>query len=140
MDKKFVLTALGYGVIGLLLGIHMAMSENHVQHVTHAHIMLLGFVVSFVYGICHKVWLGGPGRRLASVQYYLHQAGVIVLLVGLYLMYGNYIEKQLIGPVLGVAALLVLAAMVMMKVLFIQATRADREPGPASPAQAGTSS
>ena len=46
MDRKYVLTGLGYALLGLLLGIHMAATKNHGQLVTHAHIMLLGFVVS----------------------------------------------------------------------------------------------
>lgn len=140
MDRKFILTALGYAIVGLLLGIHMAMSGKHVQHVTHAHIMLLGFVVSFAYGVCHKLWLGNTISRLAVTQYYLHQAGVIVLLAGLYLMYGNDVDQQLIGPVLGIASLLVLSALVMMKVLFIQQAGRDREPGATASAQASTSS
>ncbi len=46
MHRQYVITALGYGLLGLLLGIYMAHSQNHLQHVTHAHIMLIGFVVS----------------------------------------------------------------------------------------------
>ena len=61
MDRKFVLTGLGYAILGLLLGIYMAASKNHGQLVAHAHIILVGFVVSFVYGVCHKLgWATTP--------------------------------------------------------------------------------
>lgn len=123
MDRKFVLTALGYAIIGLALGIHMAMSKNHGQLVTHAHIMLLGFVVSFIYALCHKLWLNNTTKMLAVVQYYVHQLGALVLLVGLFLLYGNYIRPETIDPLLGIASILVLAGVVLMKVLFIQSTR-----------------
>lgn len=55
MDRKFILTAFGYAILGLALGIHMAASKDHGQFVTHAHIMLVGFVLSFIYGLCHKL-------------------------------------------------------------------------------------
>ena len=48
MDRKFVISALCYALLGMVLGIHMAASKDHGQFVTHAHIMLVGFVVSFI--------------------------------------------------------------------------------------------
>ena len=86
MDRKFVATGLGFGILGLLLGIYMAASHNHGQLVTHAHIMLVGFVVSFVYGVCHKLWLGNNESGLARIQFYLHVVGAIGLTIGLFLL------------------------------------------------------
>lgn len=122
MDKKYVLTGLGYAIIGLVLGIYMAATHNHGQLVTHAHIMLLGFVVSFIYGVCHRLWLVSPSRALVSAQFYLHQVGTLALLVGLFVMYSGVIAAW-IQPLLAVSSLCVLAAMVLMKVLFIQASK-----------------
>ena len=51
MDKKYITTALGYAIIGMMLGIYMAASKDHGHMVTHAHIMMIGFVVSFIYGL-----------------------------------------------------------------------------------------
>lgn len=123
MDRKFVMTGMGYGIVGLLLGIHMAASHNHGQMVTHAHIMLLGFVVSFVYGVCHKLWLNNIRTRLALTQYYLHQVGTLLLLAGLFLLYGRFIDATKIEPVLSIGSMLVLAGFVLMKVLFIKSAR-----------------
>ncbi len=123
MDKKFVMTGLGYGILGLALGIFMAATKNHGQLATHAHIMLLGLVVSFIYGVCHKLWLHDVPKKLATIQFYLHQTGTLVLLISLFLMYGGYLAPSVLGPVLGIASIVVLAAMVMMKVLFIKASR-----------------
>ena len=83
MDRKFVISALCYAMLGMLLGIYMAATQDHGQFVTHAHIMLVGFVVSFIYALCHKLWLDGPNRRLAQIQFYLHQGqgGSILCLI-----------------------------------------------------------
>ncbi|WP_416306145.1 TonB-dependent receptor [Neptunicella sp. SCSIO 80796] len=120
MDRKFVTTALGYAILGLLLGIFMAMSHNHSQLVTHAHILLIGFVVSFVYAVCHKLWLTGLVSKLVRIQYYAHQIGTLLLVVGLFLMYGGLVAEAILGPILGIGSLLVLSGMIMMKVMFIR--------------------
>jgi putative solute:sodium symporter small subunit len=124
MDRKYLLTGLGYGIIGLLLGIYMAASKNHGQFVTHAHILLVGFVVSFVYAVCHKLWLTGHDSKLVKVQYYAHQAGSLVLVVGLYMLYGGIGNEAVLGPVMGIASIAVLAGLVLMKVMIIKAGKA----------------
>lgn len=123
MDKKFILTALGYAIIGMALGIFMAASKDHGHMVTHAHIMLIGFVVSFIYGLCHKLWLNNTASKLATAQFYIHQVGTIGVVVGLFLLYGKHIALETIDPVLAVASITVFTGMVLMKVLFIQSMK-----------------
>lgn len=120
MDRKFIMTALVYAVVGMMLGIHMAASRDHGQFVTHAHIMLLGFVVSFIYGVCHKLWLNNTTSTLAIAQFYVHQAASLILVVGLFLLYGHFIEDATIGPILGVASATALVGMILMGILFIK--------------------
>ena len=119
MDKKYLLSAFGYLILGLAMGIYMAASKNHSQLVTHAHIMLLGFVVSFIYAVCFKVWLGGTNKVL-NIQYYLHQIGTAVLLISLFLMYGNFVSEKVLGPILGLASVAVFVAAVIMKIQIIK--------------------
>lgn len=123
MDRKFVLTGLGYAIAGLALGIFMAASKNHGQLVTHAHIMLIGFVVSFIYGLFHKLWLNNTTSKLAMTQYYFHQIGTIIVVTGLFLYYGKFVSLETIDPVLATSSIMVFIGMVLMKVLFIKSTR-----------------
>lgn len=127
MDRKFVLTAFGYAIAGLVLGIFMAASKNHGQMVTHAHIMLVGFVVSFIYALCHKLWLNNSDSRLAKIQFYVHQAGTLGIVVGLFLLYGGFVSMEAIDPLLAASSITVLVGMVLMKILFIKANRGSRE-------------
>ncbi|ELV8680863.1 TonB-dependent receptor [Vibrio fluvialis] len=124
MDKKFVTSSLGYAILGMLLGIYMAASHNHGQLVTHAHIMLAGFVVSFFYGLCHKLWLTNSDTSLAKVQFWIHQVGVLIMVVGLFLLYGQFIAMEVLDPILALSSILVLVGMVLMKVLFIRSKSA----------------
>jgi putative solute:sodium symporter small subunit len=123
MDRKYVMTGLGYAILGMLLGIMMASSKDHGQMPTHAHIMLVGFVVSFIYALCHKLWLGNPTSLLSTIQFYVHQAGALIMVIGLFLYYGNYIALEKVDPFLAVSSLLVLAGMVLMKVMFIKSRK-----------------
>ena len=123
MDRKFILTSLGYAIVGLMLGIFMAASKDHGHLVTHAHIMLIGFVVSFIYGLCHKLWLNNTTSKLAKTQYYLHQVGTFVVVVGLFLYYGKFVTLETIDPVLAISSIIVLVGMILMKVLFIKSTK-----------------
>ena len=127
MDRMFVISGMTYAVLGMLLGISMAVSKDHGQLVAHAHIMLVGFVVSFIYGLCHKLWLGNDTSKLAWAQFALHQLGAICLAVGLFLLYGNYIEIEKIDPVLGMGSNAVLLAMILMIVMFLKSGRKHQE-------------
>lgn len=124
MDKKYIITALGYAIIGMVLGIYMAASKDHGHMVTHAHIMMIGFVVSFIYGLCHKLWLNNTSSKLATAQFYIHQLGALGIVVGLFLLYGKHVELETIDPALAVSSIIVLTGMILMKVMFIKSMKA----------------
>lgn len=124
MDRKYVMTSLVYAILGLLLGLYMAASKNHGEMVTHAHIMLIGFVVSFVYALIYKLWLSGPVTRLGMVQYYIHHIGALGLFVALFLLYGGIQPLARLDPFLAVFSILVFIGMVLMTVIYIKAPRA----------------
>jgi len=123
MDRKYILTSFGYAIIGLALGIFMAASKDHGHLVTHAHIMLIGFVVSFIYGLCHKLWLNNIISKLSHAQYYIHQVGTLGVVIGLFLYYGKFVSLETIDPVLALSSIAVLIAMILMKLLFIKSTK-----------------
>ncbi len=125
MDRKFVLTGLGYAILGLVLGLFMAATKNHQQLVTHAHIMLVGFVISMVYAMMHKLWLTEAAAKLAKVQYVLHQLGTAGMSIGLFLLYGNLAPESVVGPILGIFSVLVLIAMLLMKVMYLKSAKAQ---------------
>ncbi|MBD3668687.1 MAG: TonB-dependent receptor [Kangiella sp.] len=120
MDRKFIITALLYAVVGMLIGIHMAATHNHLQHVTHAHILLVGFVVSFIYALCHKLWINADGTMLAKLQFWVHQVGVLAMVIGLYLLYSHKFDASKIEPVLAVSSILVLIGLILMLVMVLK--------------------
>ena len=119
-DRKYLLWALFYVAAGMLLGIYMAGSHNHVQHVTHAHILLVGGVLSFVYAVIHKLWLGEQRTRLAGIQLLVHQVGALIMFVGLFLLYGGIVPPQQIEAILAPSTIVVLVAALLMMVMVLR--------------------
>ncbi len=113
-DRKYLVWALCYAAAGMGLGIFMAASHNHAQHVTHAHILLVGFVASLVYGVIHKLWLGERPAGLARLQFLAHQAGALTMFAGLLLLYGDVMPEAQLDPILAIASITVFIGVVLM--------------------------
>jgi hypothetical protein len=120
-DRSYLIWALCYAAAGMGLGIYMGLSRNHSQFVTHAHILLVGFVTSLIYAVIHRLWLTAPSRVLATIQFILHQAGCLAMFAGLLLLYGQVASEEQVGPLLGPATLAVILGMLLMLVMVLRA-------------------
>jgi putative solute:sodium symporter small subunit len=120
LGRRYIIWALSFAAVGLSLGIYMAASHNHSELVTHAHILLIGFVVSFIYGIIHQLWLDQPRRAIANFQFVLHQAASVTIAVALFLLYGDIVPAPTLDPILGVATSGVLLGMLLMIYMVIR--------------------
>jgi hypothetical protein len=130
MSRRFLVWALCYAVVGMALGLYMAASHDHGQLVTHAHVLLVGFLLSLVYGLIHRLWLDVPRRAMAMTHFVLHQLAAILLLAGLFLLYGGKAGEATLAPLLGIGASGVLLAMLLMLYMVLRPGTARRaEPG-----------
>lgn len=120
-DRQYLIWALCYAAAGMALGIYMGMSGNHGEFVTHAHVMLVGFVTSLIYAVIHRLWLSAPSRALATTQFVLHQAGALAMFAGLFLIYGHAASEDRVGPLLGLASFAVILGMLLMLVMVLKA-------------------
>lgn len=84
----FFRAAVVYALIAMALGIHMAASGNHNQMPTHAHVNLVGWVTIFLYGAFLKLHPASNGR-LSSILWFGANAGIILMAVGVYIIYGG---------------------------------------------------
>lgn len=130
-----LLFGLAFAGLGMLLGIYMAISNNHQEMPAHAHVMLLGFVVSAIYAVVYQVWLKKTGTRLAIIQTALHETGAVVLGMGLVLMFGQIASEQSVEPLLAVGAFSALGGVLVMIWQVARIGQEARAPG-AAPAPA----
>jgi len=119
MDRKYIISALLYALVGLIFGSFMAATHSHAHRVTHAHIMLLGFVTTFIYAICYKLWIKNALTKVALLQFIFHQLGTLLMLLGLFLIYGQIISLEEIEPIMAFSAIAVIVAMVLMIYQFL---------------------
>ena len=123
ISRWHVMFGLGFAVLGMALGIYMAISKNHGQHVTHAHVLLLGFVVSVLYGAIYRLWLAAASVRLATIQTGLHQVGSVLIVSGLFLLFSGTATEDALGPLLGGGSIAAISSAVLMLYQFVRAGR-----------------
>lgn len=117
--KKYLVWSLCYAAAGMALGLFMGATGNNSQFDSHAHMLLVGFVLSFVYAVIHELWLGEKPSQLAGVQFFLHHSGAVAMFAGLLLMRGSSIPAAQLAPVLGIASVAVfVAALIMIFMVF----------------------
>jgi hypothetical protein len=130
LERSFLALGLAYGALGMSLGIYMAATQDHGQMVTHAHLLLVGFLLSVIYAIIHRLWLNQPGKWLAGVQFIAHHLGVVTMVGGLFMLYGGHLPHESLEPVLASASISVLVALLLMLAMVIglgsSATRSGR--------------
>ena len=121
--RVHLLLGLSWLIVGMLLGEHMGRSGDHGQMPTHAHIMLLGGVLPIVFSLVYKTF-GLTTGLLAWIQVGIHHAAALVMIVSLYMLYGDMGSEATLGPVLGIAALGAILSVVLMLWMSLRA-RAD---------------
>ncbi|MAP94594.1 MAG: TonB-dependent receptor [Ponticaulis sp.] len=122
IDKYFVLIALVYAVVGMVLGNIMGATLDHSQMPTHAHIMLVGWASMGLSGLIYKSWPELKSGLLPVIHFWLLQVGCLIMCIGLYLMYGGIVPEPQMGPVLGISGIIVLGSLALFT--FIFATKA----------------
>ena len=114
-DRNYLIWALAYLICGMSLGIVMAAYHNQLQYMTHTNILLVGLVLSLVYGVIHELWrlLPHPLPSLPSIvqfMLHLHRAGALTMFTALLLVYGEVFLDEQIEPALAIAYITVLIA------------------------------
>ncbi|MGF6255252.1 hypothetical protein [Ensifer sp. LBL] len=129
LAQLYFKTAIIFLIIGLCMGLHMAISQDHAATPAHAHTNLLGWVTMAIFGIYYALNPAKAERRLALVQYYVYTSGVAVLVPSLYLMTTGRPE---IEPIVAVASIVAFLGVLLFAVVIFSsaeaATRASTAP------------
>tara|TARA_R110000868_G_scaffold304854_1_gene565987 strand:+ start:3221 stop:3595 length:375 start_codon:yes stop_codon:yes gene_type:complete len=118
--KIHLVLGLAWLLAGMTLGQIMGESGDHGQLPTHAHIMLVGGVLSITWGLLYKL-LNLPAKLIGLVQAAAHHIGVGVMIVALYCLYGGAGDPATLGPILGIAGTAVMLSVLLMLFLVVKA-------------------
>jgi hypothetical protein len=116
--RNYFTLAVIYALVGMTLGLSMAMSQNHEQLPTHAHIMVLGWLMSAVFAFFDHLVPAARNSKLATIHFWLAAVSSVGMVVGLYILYGG---NPSIEPVLGISAMAYFAATVLFAFIALRA-------------------
>lgn len=108
ISRNFLVIGSLYLLGGIGFGMYMGASQDHTMIPLHAHMNLLGFTLMSVFGLAYRAIPAMADSVLAKVHFWLHQIGVIVLMVMLYLLLSHRIAEAAMFPIAPLAELAVL--------------------------------
>lgn len=86
ISTKYLLVASLYSICDMLPGMVMGAKENFTLMPVHAHLNLLGWIAVMLYGLSYQAFPKMAESKLASIQFYTVNAGVIFLIPALALL------------------------------------------------------
>ena len=108
--RNFLILAIIYAVCGMILGLSMAMSQDHSQMPVHAHTMVAGWLMSGFFAFFYHLFPAINLSRLAMIHFWLTAVSGIVMLVSLFFLYGG---NPAIEPITATASVLFFAAILL---------------------------
>jgi cbb3-type cytochrome oxidase subunit 1 len=94
VGKTFIKIATVYFSIGVLIGLTMGIIHDFRFASLHAHVNLLGWVSTALFGIIYSIYPFAANTKLAKTHFWLHNIGFPIMMIGL------------AGEVLGISAAL----------------------------------
>lgn len=113
LDRNYILLGLAWVVAGMVFGTWLGASNHMNYGNSHAHMNLLGFVASVLFGLMHHAYPTLRNSRLAVAQFAVYEVGVLLLIIGKVLVDGG--QETLF---LQVGALVTILGALMMLILF----------------------
>jgi hypothetical protein len=114
-------TAILFLIAGICIGIYMSMSGNHAVVGAHAHINLLGWVTSALFGTYLALNPAKASGLLPRVQYFIYVVGVIVMGTSLYLMLDG---NTALVPVVAAASIIAFVGVLLFAVIIFRPANA----------------
>lgn len=110
VSKLYFKTAIIFLIVGIVMGLNMAISQDHSVIGAHAHCNLLGWVTMAIFGGYHALNPRKAERRIAFIQYYIYTAGVTLMVPALYLM---LLGNMAMEPIVAAASLITFAGVLI---------------------------
>ena len=108
--RNFFILGIVMAIAGLMLGLKMAMTQDHVQMPVHAHIMVAGWLMSAVFGFFYHLFPVARQNKLATIHFWMHAVGIVVLTVSLYFVLAG---NPGVEPVTAISSILFFLGMLL---------------------------
>jgi len=118
--QLFFKSAVIFLMIGVAVGLHMAISDDHGTFPAHAHINLLGWVTGALFGFYYALNPAKAERRIAMIHFFVYTAGLVVMLPALYIM---LLGNEWVEPILAAGSMIVAAGVLIFAVVVFSAEK-----------------
>jgi vacuolar-type H+-ATPase subunit I/STV1 len=120
MIKWLFRLSVSIGVVGMLLGMAMGMTQNFLLAPAHAHFLLLGYVAMFLSALYYRTVPEAATNPLAPVQAIFSIVGAILFPIGIACV--RLGDRHRFMPVLVAGWLTVLTGMLLFAVIVYRST------------------
>jgi len=117
LGVMWIKAAVVYFIMGIGLGTYMGASGDHVLIPVHAHFNLLGWVSLALIGLIYRQFPKAGSHRLATVQFWMHNVGLLVAMV---LLIGLLRGNTALDPLIGVASVVIGASVILFAINVFQ--------------------
>ena len=122
LDRTYIIVGLCWVIAGMIYGAWLGASHHNNFANSHAHINLLGFVTSVLFGMLFWAFPAMAKSRAAMWQFLIYELGIALLIIGKIMVDADGSETLF----LQIGSILTIIATAMMLWLFV--ARADRKP------------
>ncbi|MGI9394449.1 MAG: hypothetical protein ACR2OY_07365 [Boseongicola sp.] len=113
VSRNFLITGAVFLVVGLLIGMYMGGSGDHSLSLAHAHINLIGFVLSAIFALTYRSYANMEASQLATYHFWLHLAGAVVVNVMLVMMLTGRITEAGMAPIAPIVELAIVIGVLL---------------------------
>jgi len=125
ISQLYFRTAVIFLIIGILMGLNMAISQDHSVIGAHAHCNLLGWVTMAIFGGYHALNPQKAEKRLAMIQYYVYTAGIALMVPALYLMLRGNTAME---PIVALASVITFVGVLLFAFIIFSGEKAVLTP------------
>ena len=114
-------TAICFLIIGIIMGLHMSISQDHSPVGAHAHNNLLGWVTMAIFGGYYALNPAKALTGLAMIQYWVYTGGVTVLVPSLYLLLQGNAAME---PLVALSSFVIFGGVLLFAVIIFSSSKA----------------
>ncbi len=82
IDEYYIGAGFAFLLFGMLFGMWLGASENLQFGNSHAHVNLVGFVLSVLFGLIYRFFPAMKQSRLAKPQFWIYEIGAVLFVAG----------------------------------------------------------
>ncbi len=86
MGSRWIKLAIIYLVVGIAVGLFMSATLQLKWGSAHAHVNLVGFATTAIFGVIYTVYPGAAKSAMGQAHFWLHNIGVPIFLVSTFLV------------------------------------------------------